>query len=411
VCGYTPVQFRSAYGSAAAVAGGADGRGDTVAIVDAFGSPTMFADANSYAQRNDPKHLLNAAQYSEVIAPPTPGQEADDQCGASGWYGEESLDVEAVHGMAPGAKILFEGAADCNDDSMFAAVNDVVAGRKADIISNSWGEPESEADPSSFAVTTQIFVQAALEGIGIYFGSGDDGDEVAVTGEAAAFFPASNPWVTAVGGTDTGIGALGTRVLETGWETDYSELDDGVWNDFGYLYGSGGGTSTAYAEPAYQHAAVPALLARQHQSGSATGRVVPDISMDGSPATGMLVGQTQTFPDGVYYDQYRIGGTSLATPLMAGLMAVSDSLTHLHHGFANPMLYSPLSRVGGIRDVLPVNGGLVRVDYNNGVDDSDGTYTSIRGFNAPDVTIHTTRGYDNVTGLGTPSGLAFLLLR
>jgi subtilase family serine protease len=411
VCGYTPVQFRSAYGSAAAVASGADGRGDTVAIVDAFGSPTMFADANSYAQRNDPKHLLKASQYSEIIAPPTPGQEADDQCGAAGWYGEESLDVEAVHGMAPGAKILFEGAADCTDDALYAAINDIVAGRKADIITNSWGTPESQEDPSGYAVSTQIFVQAALEGIGLYFASGDNGDEVANAGATSADYPSSSPWVTAVGGTDVGIGALGSRVLETGWETDYTELDDGAWSDFGFLYGSGGGTSSTFAEPVYQRSAVPMSLARQNQTGSALGRVVPDISMDGSPATGMLVGQTQTFPDGIYYDQSRAGGTSLSSPLMAGLMAVSDSLTHLHHGFANPMLYSPLSRVGGIRDVLPVNGGLVRVDYNNGVDDSDGTYTSIRGFNAPDVTIHTTRGYDNVTGLGTPSGLAFLLLR
>jgi subtilase family serine protease len=151
-------------------------------------------------------------------------------------------------------------------------------------------------------------------------------------------------------------------------------------------------------------------LAKQNQTGKNRGRVVPDISMDGDPNTGFLVGETQTFPDGVYYDQYRIGGTSLSCPLFSGLMAVANQLDHLDHGFVNPLLYQSASRTGAITDVRDVAGGVVRVDYADGVDASDGTVTSVRTFDFQGLAIRTTPGYDNVTGLGTPNGLAFLRL-
>jgi len=95
-CGYVPSQLRGAYGIDKTVAAGIDGRGVTVAIVDAFGSPNLFADAAQYAQRNDPAHPLLASQFTQQVAPPTPGQEDPSQCGAAGWYGEQTLDVEAL---------------------------------------------------------------------------------------------------------------------------------------------------------------------------------------------------------------------------------------------------------------------------------------------------------------------------
>jgi subtilase family serine protease len=122
------------------------------------------------------------------------------------------------------------------------------------------------------------------------------------------------------------------------------------------------------------------------------------------------MGETQTFPEGVFYDQFRIGGTSLASPLLAGVMADSDQLDHFHHGFINPLLYHFTARTNAITDVLPVNTGVVRKDFVNGTDASDGLLTSVRIFNDPDQSIHTTRGYDNVTGLGVPNGLLFLAL-
>jgi subtilase family serine protease len=130
--------------------------------------------------------------------------------------------------------------------------------------------------------------------------------------------------------------------------------------------------------------------------------------MDGDPSTGMLVGQTQQFPgSGVQYGEYRIGGTSLSSPLFAGLMALADEAAGSPHGFINPSLYT-LVGTSAITDVVHVNGAVVRVDYNNSVDAKKGTTTSVRTFDLPGLTIATTPGYDNTTGLGVPNGADFL---
>jgi subtilase family serine protease len=408
-CGYKPGQLRDAYGLSKL---SADGSGATVAIVDAFTSPTLYQDAAEYAQRNDPAHPLRASQFSELVFPDNPDLEGPDQCDAAGWYGEQSLDVEAVHAMAPGAHILYVGGADCQDISLDKALNTIVAGNLAQIVSNSYGDLGEDIPKAEVQVFESIAIQAALEGIGLYFSSGDSGDEVGNLGTPSADFSASSPWVTAVGGTSLGIAANGSRVVETGWETGRSALADGTWNPpapGGYLYGSGGGTSRLFDEPFYQRGVVPTALARQNQKGSKkVGRVVPDISMVGDPNTGMLIGITQTFPDGVRYGEYRIGGTSLSSPLFAGLVAVADQLDRTRHGFVNPALYQLTSRSGTISDVQHQNNGVVRVDYVNSVDASDGLSTTVRSFDFPGLTIHTTPGYDNVTGLGTPAGAAFL---
>ncbi len=389
--------------------GGIDGSGQTVAIVDAFGSPTLYQDAAEYAKRNDPSHPLRASQFSQDVAPPTPGQEDPSQCDAAGWYGEQSLDVEAVHATAPGAHILFEGAADCQDTSLDAAVNKVVAGHLANIISNSYldlGEGLPTADVQAF---NQIAVQAVMEGIGLYFSSGDNGDDALQLGAPAANFAGTDPWVTAVGGTSEGIGKNGQKVVETGWETGKAPLTNGQWGKTAYDYGSGGGTSVLFNEPWYQKGVVPNSLAKMYQTGSNLGRVVPDISEDADPTTGFLIGITQTFPEGAHYDQYRIGGTSLAAPLLAGTMADADQLDGFHHGFINPVIYQFSARTPAVTDVAPVQApGLVRVDYANSLDASAGYVYSVRTFADQTTTLHTTKGYDNVTGLGTTNGWLFL---
>jgi subtilase family serine protease len=407
-CGYKPGQLRSAYNIDNVVGRGVDGHGVTVAIVDAFASPTLYADAAEYARRNDPAHPLKQSQFREFVYPPNPILEPADQCDAAGWYGEQSLDVEAVHAMAPGANILYVGGSDCEDLSLDKALNKIVAGHDADIVSNSYGDEGEDVPADEVRIFERIAIHAALEGIGLYFSSGDNGDESARLPQPSADFSASSPWVTAVGGTSLGIGKDGRKVVETGWETGRSALSGGTWSPAAYQYGSGGTTSRLFAEPFYQKGVVPDALARQNQTGNARGRVVPDISMVGDPNTGMLIGITQTFPDGVHYDQYRIGGTSLASPLFAGLMAVSDQLTGFHHGFINPALYLFTSHTPAVSDVQHAGGGVVRVDYVNGIDASDGLSTTARTFDYPGLTIHTTRGYDNVTGLGVPNGVAFL---
>lgn len=410
-CGYKPAQLRSAYGIAGAVNKGVDGHGQTVAIIDWYVSPTLYSDAAEYASRNDSGHPLLRSQYSQYVFPPNTALEGPDECDASGDFSEQSLDVEAAHAMAPGAHILYVGASDCQDSSTDQALNYIVAGRLADVVSNSYGDlGEDGIAADEIQAFNQIVTEGALEGISINFSSGDNGDEASTIGQPEADFPASDPWVTAVGGTSLGIGATGQRVFETGWETTESVLTSGAWGPATFLYGSGGGTSKLFAEPGYQKGVVPDSLARANQTGGNKGRVVPDISMDGDPNTGMLIGETQTFPDGVYYDQYRIGGTSLSSPLFSGVEAVANQLDHFDHGFVNPVLYKFTSRTGAINDVRHVGGGVVRVDYVNGVDASDGLTVSVRTFDYQGLTIHTTPGYDDVTGLGVPNGLAFLAL-
>ena len=124
----------------------------------------------------------------------------------------------------------------------------------------------------------------------------------------------------------------------------------------------------------------------------------------------MLVGQTQTFPDGARYGEYRIGGTSLASPLMAGMMAlVQQKAGHLI-GFANPLIYANYGS-DAYHDVLQPGSamGAVRSDYVNGTSDTDGYVYSLRSMSFDSgLTIHTAPGYDDVTGVGTPNGAAFL---
>ncbi len=362
--------------------------------------------------RHDPTHPLQPSQFSQLIFKATRKLQGPNQCDASGWYGEETLDVEAVHAIAPGASILYVGASDCLDVSLDKALNDVVANERAHIVSNSYGDFGEDIAPDEVVAFEQIVEQAVAQGIGVYFSSGDDGDEVATLGRAEPDFPASSPFVTAVGGTSLGVGAGGNVVLETGWETGKSTLDRNTWvpgppGDF--LYGSGGGTSRLFRQPKYQKNVVPHEIAVAN--GKPAGRVIPDISMVGDPNTGMRVGQTQKFSkkEGVHYDEYRIGGTSLSCPLLAAVVALADDLAGAPHGFINPALYGKTRKANALRDIQHVNGADVRVDFVNGLDAADGTVTSVRTFDFAGLAISTTPGYDRTTGLGVPAGRAFLL--
>jgi subtilase family serine protease len=409
-CGYTPSQLQGAYGTTSAIAGGTDGHGQTVAIVDAFASPTIEQDANQYATTHgQPSVDFSQIKPEDRSNDPIGGP---DQCDAQGWYGEETLDVEAVHAMAPGAHVLFVGGADCLDESLIDAVNKIVDGGLAQIVSNSYGNfGETGEDAGLRQAWNDTFRQAALEGIGMYFSSGDNGDEVDTLGHAEADFPASHPLVTAVGGTSLGVGSSNGYLFETGWGTTSSKLKNADWSDpplpGAHVYGSGGGTSLFYAEPDYQKPVVPKKLAKRN--GGKPARVVPDVSLVGDPNTGMLIGQTQTFPDGtVKYSEYRLGGTSLSSPLMAGVMALADQHAGRHHGFANPALYAQYGTPAYRDTVAPDQPiAVVRNDFVNFVDDTDGVTTSLRTFDQTE-SLATTPGYDDVTGIGSPNGQRFL---
>jgi subtilase family serine protease len=219
VKGYTPAQIKGAYG----ISGAYDGAGQTVAIIDAYASPTILDDVNQWSiNRGLP--TMSPSQLVQVVPPGVYRRPQNPAQDPQGWYGEETLDVEAVHGMAPAAKIIFVGAPN-NYQDLDAAMNHVVDQHLAQIVTNSYGFP-TEFLPLGFIKPFEdTLIQAAIEGIGVYFSSGDNGDETSNFGFATPDWPASSPWVTAVGGTSLAVGANNARVFETGWGTSTYNCD------------------------------------------------------------------------------------------------------------------------------------------------------------------------------------------
>jgi subtilase family serine protease len=413
VCGYGPQQYQSGYGESDLLRAGIDGRGVTVAITDAYAAPTILADAQKYNKvHNQP--LFKPGQFSQITPAPD-GYDLINECGGNGWYGEETLDVEAVHAMAPGAKIVYVGGADCSsglDDAWAETIDNHVA----DIITNSWTDGTDDLSllgQDYVDFYTQFSLEAALTGITVNFSSGDAGDVTAGGTDLASKtveFPADVPYVTGVGGTSVGIGRNGQWLWEHGWQNSYASLANGQWSapPGTYSSGGGGGTSVLYSQPFYQKGKVPASISK-YFGGSAM-RAVPDISMAGDPNTGFEVGETQVFPDGTYWDQYRIGGTSLSSPLLAGVIAVANQLAHHSLGFVNPLYYKLLGSPA-LHDLTAPTSPLaqVRTNYTNSVDNSQGKTFLLQTIDVQSTTIHSTKGYDDETGVGSPYGPLFFL--
>lgn len=410
ICGYVPSQMRSAYGVF-----GVNGKGVTVAIIDAYGSTDMLADANQYAKNHgDP--AFRPGQYLETM---TPSQWYDeDVCGGpSGWSGEEHIDVEAVHAMAPGATVHYYGGNSCQNADLLAPLQQIVDTHSADIVSNSFGEvvysSTGNLDATDQTAEDQTLMQAAIEGIEVNFSTGDCGAEVPTTScgttdtstEPQADWPASDPWATAVGGTSIAIGKYGQAMWNTAWGTDIQFNTSSGWSDYGWYFGGGGGTSGLFTQPWYQRHVVPTTLATTLPTGARTSqrmRVIPDVSMDADPYTGFLVGSTQTLPDGTTgYGESSWGGTSLASPLFAGLQADAMQLQGYQPiGFANPAIYA---RAGSFAYDDVTSTGPGSKAYN---DFPSKTGTTDYSVDFGDLQIlQATRGYDDSTGVGTPNPL------
>ena len=400
VCGYTAGQLRAAYGASNA----STGKGQTIALVEQGLAKDMFLTLQDYAKAND-MPAPSPARYAELSL-------GSNTCGdPSG--GEEQLDVEASYDMAPGASQLVVGGNSCDDgdagnQALFDADTAVLDGADghplATIASNSWNSG-TESQPASYTnIENAYLVRAAAEGVGMYFSSGDS---------PGVMMPSSDPYATAVGGTSLGIGASNNRLFETGWSTGAFTLTaNNTWRDRGVLAAAGGGPSLLWAEPAYQKGVVPAALTKPLGTRSGAARSVPDISADADGATGIALG-TLTFPKGggaPVYGESVTGGTSLAAPLVAGMVTAAQQGQAVPFGFLNPVLYK-LYGTDAFHDTLPVTShspaaeramycapAFCQVTALVTTDDQD-----------PDGTSQVTLlGYDNMTGLGTPNGPAFI---
>ncbi|HEY0542369.1 MAG TPA: S53 family peptidase, partial [Actinoallomurus sp.] len=355
-CGYLPKELRGAYGSTAS---GLTGKGATVAIVDAYAAPKMEQVSNQFSTKYGDKPFAKG-QYREVL-PPT--FDLVDECGAAGWYGEEALDVTSVHALAPKANVVYVGAQNCAD-GLDDALTNIVDNHLADIVSNSWGDLSEHYTQAMTDAEESIFKQGAIEGIGFYFSTGDCGYEVPGTpcqaryGDAQSTqrqtdMPASDPWVTAVGGTTLAVGASNNYKFEATWNVQYDNLaaNGKSWSTpppgnypSTYSAGGGGGTSTLFTQPGYQRGVVPKSLSTNLPDGTTAKqpmRTIPDISAVADSGTGIRYPEWNQRPDGSFgYTESRVGGTSLACPVVAGLQALAqEAQGRLPIGFANPAIY------------------------------------------------------------------------
>jgi subtilase family serine protease len=435
VCGYKPGQFRSAYGVSSATTGS----GVTVAIVDAYGSATIASDSTKYFDQEDPTNPFSKANFTQDDATPF---DNEAECAASSWLDEQAIDVQSVHSTAPDASILYVGAQDCLSTSLFNADQEVIDNNLASVVTNSWADTGGDLfdDLATKTAFDDVFMLADTSGITVQFSSGDDGDNYNEIGLSSANYPSESPYVTAVGGTSLLIGKSGQQVGDLGWATGRSFLCTanvvgglpgctsskvGTWMATSLDGASGGFTSYNYTQPWYQASVVPSSLSLRNEDidGPSAMRVIPDISLDADPGTGFLIGLHETFPNGtVKYATTRYGGTSLASPLLAGLIADVDSASIAAGGaavgFLNPSLYHLNTESGAIQDI--VSGGLqadYRVDHaNTYVGGATGTIDSFREFvydgpvtycdetgncETRTFTQTVTPGYDSLTGLGS----------
>jgi subtilase family serine protease len=397
-CGSRPAQTRGAYGVTHAIEHGFDGSGQTIAIVDAWASPTIDKDVATWIRNRK----LPDIDLNQHIFPPSGPPDV-------GWYSEETLDIESSHAMAPGATILYVGAAD-NGTGIDEATNWIVENHAAGIVSNSYGFAGENLPPGLIQAENAIFSAGAATGVGFYFSSGDNGDETHTLGTRSTDWPASSQWVTAVGGTSLAVGPTNNYLFETFWGTYKTTDVNDAWNPAppgAFQYGGGGGTSKITAQPAWQVGVVPESISGYWGGEN---RAVPDVSLQGDPNTGFEIGLTQTDPrtgkNG--YSEYRIGGTSLSCPLLAGIMALADQMAGTPHGFAAPALYA-LYGTDAYRDIMSpaTTVAMARVDYVNGINRHNGKVASLRTTGQLD-TLTSVAGYDDSTGMGSPNGQHFL---
>ncbi|MFE1320276.1 protease pro-enzyme activation domain-containing protein [Kitasatospora phosalacinea] len=414
-CSYLPSQLRKAYGVSDAKV---TGKGARVAIIDAYGLSTMEQDANHFSALHGDRPFA-PGQYTEYVTPEKWTHQ--DECGGpEGWAGEEALDVEMVHGLAPDAQVVYVGGNSCYDEDLYDAMAKVVDEHLADVVSNSWGEimhgTSGDIDPAVVAADNQIFQLGAVTGIGFTFSSGDCGDSspgAAATGvncqaetdQAQADWPSASPWVTSVGGTAL---QLGDESGTYGGEVSMGDLrsvlsaDQKSWSPFpgNFYFGGGGGVSKDFAQPWYQQGVVPDRIARTAADGTASAtplRATPDIAMSGDLVAATLVGYT----DGGTYSEGGYGGTSVSAPETAAMFANAiQTRGGRALGFANPALYDRAgtnafhdvnddanhSKRGNVVDLGVVSGSLRVRLYKIGAD---------YGLSA-------NRGYDTATGLGSP---------
>jgi len=384
----TPEQVETAYNLAPLYQHGITGKGETIVIVDSFGSPTIKNDLAAF----DREFKLPAPPSFKIITPAgkIPKWNADDS-DMTGWGGETTLDVEYAHTIAPGANILLvetpvsETEGVTGFPQIVEAENYVIAHHLGDVISQSFSATEQTF--TGLAQINRYHLRSAYEaaaeeknGPTVLAASGDSGvADVELNGTTyythrVTSWPDSDPLVTGIGGTEL-IAGKGNTYTSVAWNDTYnSHLGDGT-----VPYATGGGLSVLFSRPFYQNGV-------KNVVGSARG--VPDVSMNGACSSPVFT--YQSFPqEDTPAGWYPSCGTSEATPEFAGIVALADQVAGHALGLINPRLYRlSAEQAPGI---VPVTSGNNTVTFVQGKPAK--TYT-IQGFDAQ-------AGYSLVDGVGT----------
>lgn len=414
---FTPASMQNSYDVTPLLAGGNDGHGKTIAIIDSFGYDTVASDLENFSKQfglplmcgmpgvactpGMPTFEWDRWDGSRPVKQAPSGSHGTGQQDSNGWAAEVALDTQWAHATAPGANIVLMTTSVAETQGvqglpqMMNAEQYLVDHHLADVVSQSFstGEPDFPS-ATSLQNLRHAFISGTAAGVTFLSSSGDDGTEGAsktpIKNPAAldaptVGWPASDPLVTAVGGTYLCTdGATGTSVDSTD-PGGQCGLFPGQ-RDVGWI-GSGGGYSSIFARPSYQDT----LPAGSTAIGAMRG--VPDIAYQASATTGVLIYDTapgdnggSNVNDGSWYV---IGGTSASSPQWAGLVAIADQMAGHDLGLLQPKLYSLASGPDYGTYFFDVTTG------NNTVS------ATVPGYPA-------TTGWDPVTGLGTPDAAKLL---
>lgn len=376
---YNPAQIQAAYGASGLLAKGDNGSGQTICIVDSFGSPTITNDVNAFSDN----YGLPRPQLT-IVAPAGRVPAYNGSSDRAGWAGETSLDVEWSHALAPGAAIVLVETPTSETEGLHGfpeiakALSWTIAHEPCDVVSQSYGATEPTFTSASVVMKlrNQMFKPAVAKHITLLSSSGDSGATDSTLNQAALYthqvnsWPSADPLVTSVGGTRLSLDSSGKRLAA-----------DSAWGGTPGDDAGGGGRSAFFARPGYQDSVKKIV---------GTHRGTPDISLDADPMSSLVTYESYAGAKDAWHVE---AGTSAASPMFAGIVALATQAAGHKLGQLNPLLYGPLSArsqavAHGIIDVT--HGSNNVVDHFN----ADGTSLTLRGYRA-------VRGYDLATGLGT----------
>lgn len=375
--GLTPAQVARAYNLGPLRRKGIDGAHQTIVIVDSFGSPTIARDLEAF----DVAFGLRQPPSLRVIQPAGRVPSFRPDTTRTGWASETTLDVEWAHAMAPAASILLVETPTAENEGrtgfpqIVTAEEYVIRHHLGQVISQSLGATEETfSSPAAIRSLRGAYELAARPGyaVTVLAATGDSGASGqtyhmhSLYARPVTEWPATDPLVTAVGATALVLGPAGLPLRPVT-----------VWPE------TGGGLSAVFARPAYQDGV---------QAVAGSHRAIPDISMAGSCQTPVAI--YASYPGSGQSRWQTICGTSMSTPLFAGIVALADQVAGHSLGLINPALYQmAAAHDPGIVDVT-AGSNSITVSRN-------GSGARVRGFSAGP-------GYDLVSGVGTVNAAYFV---